>query len=68
MPKLYLVLAVLMLISCEKKEAGNGKAVMEKATDSYGALIEKAKETEALLQKQADSIIRKADSLGIPGN
>jgi len=68
MLKLYLILAVLILLSCEKKETNNEKAVMEKAVDSYGALIEKAKGTEALLQKQADSIIRKSDSLGIPRN
>ncbi len=71
MLKLYLILVALMalvLVSCEKKEVNNEKAVMEKSVDSYGALIEKAKKTEALLQKQADSIIRKSDSLGIPGN
>jgi uncharacterized protein YcfL len=66
MNKLFLILAVFLLISCEKKEPNNEKAVLEKAVDSYGAIIEKAKGTEALLQKQADSIIRQADSLGIP--
>jgi|TergutMp193P3_1026864.scaffolds.fasta_scaffold00180_22 uncharacterized protein YcfL len=66
MPILYLLLIALALVSCEKKEANNEKAVLEKAVDSYGALIEKAKGTEALLQKQADSIVRQADSLGIP--
>lgn len=53
-----------MLISC--KEAKNESAVIEKAVDSYGALIEKAKGTEAMLQKKADSMIRQSDSLGIP--
>ena len=66
--KLYLILTVLILVSCEKKETNNEKTVMEETVDSYEALIEKAKGTEALLQKQADSIIRKSDSLGIPGN
>jgi uncharacterized protein YcfL len=66
MSKLFLILAVFLLISCEKKEPNNEKAVLEKAVDSYGTIIEKAKGTEVLLQKQADSIIRQADSLGIP--
>jgi len=42
------------------------KTAMERVADSYGILIDKAKETEALLQKQADSIIRQFDSLGVP--
>jgi uncharacterized protein YcfL len=66
MLKFYLILATLALVSCETKEPNNEKAVLEKATDSYGVLIEKARETEVLLQKQADSIIHQADSLGIP--
>ncbi|MDR3002087.1 MAG: hypothetical protein LBU89_12600 [Fibromonadaceae bacterium] len=61
----YLIFAALVLVSCGNKEKTE-KAVMEKAVDSYGALIEKAKETEAILQKKADSILRQADSLGIP--
>jgi hypothetical protein len=65
--KFYLILALaLALISCEKKEPNSEKAVMEKAVDSYGALIEKARETEAILQKKADSIVRQSDSLGVP--
>ena len=63
--KIYIMLAAFALLSCEEKEANNEKAVMEKAVDSYGALIEKAKETEAVLQKKADSIARLQDSLGI---
>jgi hypothetical protein len=65
MPKLLILALFAIFASCEKKEANNEKAVMEKAVDSYGALIEKAKETEAILQKKADSIIREQDSLGI---
>lgn len=64
MLKFYLIIAVFALISC--KESKDEKAVMEKAVDSYKTAIEKAKETEAVLQKQADAIIRQADSLGIP--
>jgi hypothetical protein len=59
-------LCLIALLACEKKEAKDEKAAMEQAVDSYGALIEKAKQTEALLQKKADSIIREQDSLGIP--
>jgi len=67
MIKYCFALAVLALISCgEKKEPNSEKAVMEKAVDSYGALIEKAKQTEAVLQKKADSILQKKDSLEIP--
>jgi len=40
--------------------------VVEKIADSNAILIKKAKETEALLQKQADSIVSKFDSLGVP--
>jgi hypothetical protein len=54
------------LLSCEKKEAANDKAVLEKAVNSYESLIEKAKETEASLQKKADSIVGLQDELGIP--
>jgi len=54
----------LFLISCEKKEA-KAEAPAE-AENPYSALIEKAKQTEALLQKQADSIIKEQDSLGMP--
>ena len=66
--RVIIVLAsfALLLLSCEKKEANSEKAVIEKAVGSYGALIEKAKETEATLQKKADSIARLQDSLGIP--
>jgi len=63
--RVFIVLATLALLSCEEKEANNEKAVMEKAVGSYGALIEKAKETEAALQKKADSIVRLQDSLDI---
>lgn len=60
--KYYLVIAVATLISCEKKET----AVIEKTVDSYKAVIEKAKETEKTLQKQADSLLKLSDSLSIP--
>ena len=68
MPKLYFILclAAFVLISCEKKEPSGEKAVLEKAVNSYEALIEKAKGTEAVLQKKADSIVRQQDSLGLP--
>lgn len=66
MLKVCIVLAALALLSCEKKEAATDKAVLEKAVDSYGAMIKKAKETEAVLQKKADSIVREQDELGIP--
>jgi uncharacterized protein YcfL len=64
--KVCIVLAAFALLSCEKKEAANEKAVLEKAVNSYEALIEKAKETEAVLQKKADSIVQQQDELGIP--
>jgi uncharacterized protein YcfL len=66
MRKLLLIFVLFLFISCEKKEANNEKAVLEKAVDSYGAIIEKAKGTEAILQKKADSLARQSDSLGIP--
>ncbi len=66
MVKFFSIFALLAIIACEKKEANSEKAVLEKAVDSYGAMIEKAKKTESILQKQADSIIRQSDSLGIP--
>jgi len=58
--KIYIVLAAIALLSCEEKEVESNKAL-----EPYGALIEKAKETEAALQKKADSIILQQDSLGI---
>jgi len=64
--KVYIVLAALALLSCEEKEATTEKAVLEKAVDSYEALIEKAKGTEAALQKKADSIVKLQDELGVP--
>jgi len=64
--KVCTMLAALAFISCGKKEAESEKAVLEKAVDNYGALIEKAKKTEAILQKKADSIVREQDELGIP--
>jgi len=64
--KVCIVLVALTLLSCGKKEAESEKAVLEKAVDNYGALIEKAKKTEAILQKKADSIVREQDELGIP--
>jgi len=66
MLKFYLILAAFALISCEKKEVKDEKAVMQKTVDSYGAIIEKARGTEAILQKKADSLVRQSDSLGIP--
>jgi hypothetical protein len=65
MNKYFLALAALALISCGEKPKTEKDAI-EKAVDSYGTLIEKAKGTEAILQKKADSILKKADSLGIP--
>jgi len=62
--RIYMIFAVFVLTSCKEENAEKG--VMEKAVDSYGVAIEKAKETEAVLQKKADSIIRYTDSLGIP--
>jgi hypothetical protein len=64
--KLCFVLAFFLVLSCEKKEPNSEKAVLEKAVDSYGALIEKAKETEAILQKKADSLSDRMDSLSVP--
>jgi len=64
MLKICLIFTAFMLVSC--KEAKDEKVIMEKAVDSYGAIIEKAKGVEAVLQKKADSILRQADSLGIP--
>jgi hypothetical protein len=55
-----------MVISCEPKEQSAKEAAMERVADSYGILMDKAKETEVLLQKRADSIIRQFDSLGVP--
>jgi len=67
MVRIYIMLvAAFALLSCEKKEANSEKAVLEKAVDSYEVLIEKAKGTEAILQKKADSIVRQQDELGIP--
>jgi len=54
----------LFLLSCGEKEAKANKAA--EAENPYTALIEKAKQTEALLQKQADSITKEQDSLGTP--
>jgi len=42
------------------------KAVVREVASSSGTTIDKAKETEAFLQKQVDSIIRQFDSLGVP--
>jgi len=66
MHKLYVMLAAIALLSCEEKEAAKDKAILEKTVDSYGALIEKAKETESILQKKADSIVHEQNELGIP--
>jgi len=66
MRKLYLILIALTMISCETEEQLAQKAAMEKAADSYGVMMEKAREKEAFLQKRADSIIHKFDSLGVP--
>jgi len=59
--KVYIMLAALALLSCEEKEA-----VGDKTADSYKALIEKAKGTEADLQKNADSIVKLQEELGVP--
>ncbi len=64
--RVFIMLAAFALLSCEEKEANSEKAVLEKTVDSYGALIEKAKETEAILQKKADSIVHLQDELGVP--
>jgi DNA-directed RNA polymerase specialized sigma54-like protein len=64
--KIYIALVAFALVSCEKKEAASEKAVLEKAVNNYEALIEKAKGTEAVLQKKADSIVRQQDELGMP--
>lgn len=64
MLRFCLVLAIFALFAC--KETKSEKEVVEKAVDSYGALIEKAKGTEAILQKKADSIVKEQESLGVP--
>ena len=65
MQTLILVLILsLFLLSCKKEET-KAEAAAE-AENPYNALIEKAKQTEARLQKQADSIIKEQDSLGMP--
>jgi len=63
MRKFCLLFITIMIVSCEKEEV---KPASEKVADSNGPLIEKAKETEAFLQKQVDSIVSKFDSLGVP--
>jgi hypothetical protein len=65
MCKFYLIFIALTIISC-KTEEQPAKAAMEKVADSSEILMDKAKETEVFLQKQADSIIRRFDSLGVP--
>jgi len=59
--RVFIMLAIFALLSCEEKEPVN-----EKVLNPYDPLIEKAKKTEAILQKKADSIIREQDELGIP--
>jgi len=66
MGKFYLSFIAFVVISCEKEEVLVPKAAVKEVVDSSGILIEKAKETEAFLQKQADSIVRQFDSLGVP--
>jgi len=67
MRKFYLMLLIaLTIISCETEEKQAQKAAMEKIADSYGVMMDKAREKEAFLQKRADSIIHKFDSLGVP--
>jgi len=66
MRKFYLLSIALMIISCGKEELPVQKAATERVADSSAILLEKAKETEAFLQKQADSIVRQFDSLGVP--
>ncbi|MCL1967258.1 MAG: hypothetical protein FWF67_05200 [Fibromonadales bacterium] len=39
---------------------------VKEVADPGGVLIAKAREMEAFLQKQADSIVRQFDSLGVP--
>jgi hypothetical protein len=64
--KFYLIPVALMIISCETEEQPVQKAAAEKVADSCEVLIDKARETEAFLQKQVDSITHRFDSLGIP--
>ncbi|MDR2553856.1 MAG: hypothetical protein LBC64_00375 [Fibromonadaceae bacterium] len=66
MGKFYLLFIALMIISCKKEEVLVPKVAEEEVADSSGILIEMAKEAEAVLQKQADSIVRQFDSLGVP--
>ena len=62
----FMLVLIMAVLSCKNKEAKDEKMVLEKSMDSYGALIEKAKGTEAILQKKADSIARQQAELGIP--
>jgi len=56
----------LTIISCKTEEQPAQKNAAEKVADSCVILMDVARETEASLQKQADSIIRQFDSLGVP--
>jgi len=62
----FVVFMAFMIISCGKEEVLVPKAAVKEVADSSGVLIERAKEIEAVLQKQADSIVRQFDSLGVP--
>jgi len=66
MGKFYLSFIAFVVISCENEEVLVPKVAVKEVVDSSGILIEKAKEAEAILQKQADSIVRQFDSLGVP--
>jgi len=62
MPKYFMIILPLLFLSCEKQEP----KPVGTAENPYAPLIEKAKQTEAHLQKKADSILSEQDALGIP--
>ena len=60
--KYILMSFAIFFFACESQEEKDKNLVKE----TYGPLIEKAKATEEVLQKQADSIAQKLDSIGMP--
>jgi len=69
MGKFYLLFITFMIISCEEEDMLVPKTAAREAREveaPSGEPIRKAKEMEAFLQKQADSIVRQFDSLGVP--